>query len=296
MNRLIVAVLLLLCTPLLADNLNQLKTHAWYSGDVNCELATAPAVETFQLDASTYIFRQNKCLHYEAPFLYLFLGDKQAVLLDTGAIESAEKMPLASHIKNIMSAYYQSGKIPTLMVLHSHNHSDHVAGDKQFIAAGFANVIGAKRENVMQFANLWHWPAGQFEFDLGNRRLMLYPTPGHQHGAISVYDQQTQILYTGDTFYPGRLYVRDWLQFKASIAKLVSITQQHPVRGLLGAHIEIDRHGHEFEVGAKFHHNEAFLPLSVDDLKDLASKITHLDKPREVKFKNFRVVPVVQGR
>ena len=34
------------------------------------------------------ILRQNMSVHYEAPFLYLLLGNDQAVLVDSGATRS----------------------------------------------------------------------------------------------------------------------------------------------------------------------------------------------------------------
>jgi len=62
--------------------------------------------------------------------------------------------------------------------------------------------------------------------------------PGHQPASIAIYDRRTGVLLTGDTFYPGRLYVRDTAAFAASIDRLTDFTRTHPVTLLLGAHIE----------------------------------------------------------
>jgi len=49
------------------------------------------------------------------------------------------------------------------------------------------------------------------------------------------------VLLTGDTFYPGRLYVRDTAAFAVSIDRLARFTRSHDVAHLLGAHIEQTR-------------------------------------------------------
>ena len=76
-------------------------------------------------------------------------------------------------------------------------------------------------------------------YDLGERRLDIIPVPGHEATHIAVYDRQTGILLTGDTFYPGRLYIRDWRAYKASISRLVAFSQHHLIMHVLGTHIEM---------------------------------------------------------
>ena len=46
---------------------------------------------------------------------------------------------------------------------------------------------------------------------------------------------------TGDTFYPGRLYVRDTAAFATSVARLAEFVRHHRVTHLLGAHVENTR-------------------------------------------------------
>ena len=64
------------------------------------------------------------------------------------------------------------------------------------------------------------------------------PIPGHQPASIAVYDRRTGILLTGDTFYPGRLYVRDTAAFATSVNRLADFVRHHEVSHLLGAHVE----------------------------------------------------------
>jgi hydroxyacylglutathione hydrolase len=71
--------------------------------------------------------------------------------------------------------------------------------------------------------------------------LNVIPIPGHEPASIALYDRRTALLLTGDTLYPGRLYVRDGPAFTASVQGLVDFTRDKPVAHILGAHIENTR-------------------------------------------------------
>jgi hydroxyacylglutathione hydrolase len=43
-----------------------------------------------------------------------------------------------------------------------------------------------------------------------------------QSDHIAIFDERTGILLTGDTVYPGNLYIRNWETYKASIRRLAS--------------------------------------------------------------------------
>ncbi|MCH2236210.1 MAG: MBL fold metallo-hydrolase, partial [Crocinitomicaceae bacterium] len=62
-----------------------------------------------------------------------------------------------------------------------------------------------------------NWPNDISEYDLGNRKLSIIPTPGHQNQAIIIYDAHTKWLLTRDSFYPGQIYIKDWQDYKLSI-------------------------------------------------------------------------------
>src|SRR5205823_5093469 len=65
----------------------------------------------------------------------------------------------------------------------------------------------------------------------------------NSRASIPLYDRQTGILMTGDSLYPGRLYVGDaeFPAFVASIRRLVDFTRDKPVAHILGTHIEQSR-------------------------------------------------------
>src|SRR6185369_10054524 len=73
-----------------------------------------------------------------------------------------------------------------------------------------------------------------------NRVVDIIPIPGHELAHIAVYDRQTAVLFTGDTLYPGRVYVNqpDPDIFQASVQRLVDFTATRKVAHVLGTHIE----------------------------------------------------------
>jgi len=257
----------------------QLANYSWGSGSVDCKKDNNPAIETVKYNENTYIFRQNKCVHYEAPFIYLLIGKQKALVIDTGATADPQQFPLAKTITNILANHplTQSDTYETI-VAHSHSHSDHIAGDEQFKNIKNMRVVTPKSvQAVSEVFGLTQWPQNNAEFDLGDRRITVIPTPGHQTEAIAIYDNQTQWLLTGDTFYPGRLYIKDWLAYKTSTNKLTKFSQNHHISAILGAHIEMSAQANkDYKMGSTYQPNEASLVLYKSDLERLNSKINEL--------------------
>jgi glyoxylase-like metal-dependent hydrolase (beta-lactamase superfamily II) len=101
------------------------------------------------------------------------------------------------------------------------------------------------------------WPEQTVTFDLGGRVLEVLGSPGHQDAAITVYDPWTGVLFTGDTVYPGRLYVSECAAFLATMDRLVTFAATRPVTQLLGCHVEMTgRPGRDFPIGATYQPGE----------------------------------------
>ena len=78
-------------------------------------------------------------------------------------------------------------------------------------------IVGAERDAAWPYFGFAGEPGPVAEVDLGGRVLDCLATPGHHEAAVTYYDRYTGILLTGDTVYPGRLYVFDWPGFVRSI-------------------------------------------------------------------------------
>ncbi|HEX5018484.1 MAG TPA: MBL fold metallo-hydrolase [Actinomycetes bacterium] len=255
------------------------------------------------MDAHTVMLRQSKQLTYEAPFLYLFFGNHTAVLLDTGAVASAEKMPLRRTVDQLIVEWaQQNGDDPALhpavgeheyrlVVAHTHGHGDHIGGDAQFAGRPHTTVIGRDLESVTAFFGFTSWPRQTVMFDLGGRVLEITGNPGHHDAALAIYDPWTAFLLTGDTVYPGRLYVNDMAAFVESLDALVTIAESHPVSHVMGCHIEMTTTSRlDYPVGTQYQPDEPPLQMSVEQLREVRDAAHRVkDQPGVHVFDDFAI-------
>jgi len=272
-------------------NLNE---QNWIHGSDDCKKNTDELIQVVQYDQNTWILRQNKCTNYEAPFMFLFLGQDKALLMDTGATKEEKSFPLYNTVNTIIDNWQkQQNKEIELVVAHTHKHGDHYAADAQFKGQPKTTLVGIQKTDVIDFFKFENWPNDDVDFELGNRTLKLIPIPGHQNASIAIYDTSSKLLLTGDTFYPGRLYVDDWSSFKTSIDRLVEFSNNYEIQYILGNHIEMSTtDGIDYPIGSTYHPEEQKLPLTVEDLKALQFSLNNLgDKPTRQVHKNFIIYP-----
>ena len=268
-----------------------LEKQEWIHGSLNCAQSQDPGLQIMKYNETTYILRQNKCLNYEAPFLYLFVGSEKALLLDTGAEAPDQSFPLYETVKKILTD--KNGKMLPLLVIHSHGHGDHHAGDHQFQNKANVQLIPPSKNAIVDFFQLKNWPEGEAQIGLGQRDLTVIPIPGHDVLSIAIYDPQTQWLLTGDTVYPGRLYVRDVEAFCSSIARLKRFSRLHSIKYLMGTHIEMTKtKGVDYPMGTMYQPEEHSLPLSLSVLEELSVACERIRKKfvREI-HDEFVIVP-----
>jgi glyoxylase-like metal-dependent hydrolase (beta-lactamase superfamily II) len=238
-------------------------SEGWYAGGATC---AGPQLQVRAYDHDFLILRQAACTNYEKPFLYLIFGSERALLLDTGA----GKIDLVTPIDSLLRAHGTRD----LVVAHSHAHGDHVAGDTLIAKRANTRVVGRDTGAVRSFFNIARWPQDSGTIDLGGRVLDVLPIPGHQPASIALYDRRTGILLTGDTFYPGRLYVRDTAAFAVSVARLASFVRTHRVTHILGTHIENSSTPFvDYPVGTVDQPHEHGLDLTAANLFELDSVV-----------------------
>jgi glyoxylase-like metal-dependent hydrolase (beta-lactamase superfamily II) len=198
-----------------------------------------PALKVHWHDADTVVLRQGKSVHFEAPFLFLLLGRERALLLDTGAPARAEDFPLRETVDHLVASWRERAGIDgpyPLVVAHTHAHEDHVAGDDRLRDRLKTTVVGHAEAAVAEF---FGFVDGSARFELGGRTLEVLATPGHHPAAITVLDPASGWLLTGDTVYPGRLYIDDDEAFAASLDRLVALARDRQVTTVLGCHLEM---------------------------------------------------------
>lgn len=271
----------------------ELASVRWIHGSLEGEASSDPPLQVVAIDDDTFVIRQGKHVHFEAPFLYLLLGSEMALLHDTGATAGPDAFPIRGTVDELIA-----GRALGLVVTHSHGHGDHWAGDAQFgdLPAGSIAPIGA--DGVAAFFGIEDWPRGGARLELGERPVDVLPAPGHLDDHIVLFDRRTGLLLSGDMLLPGRLTVRDWSAFRESVARLARFAREagargRPVEAILGGHIELSRGGDLYEPGTTYQPDEAPLPLSVDDLFALeASLADDGGGPRRIPGGRFVVEPI----
>ena len=191
----------------------------------------------------------------EETISYLIVGEKRALLFDTGM-----------GISDLKKVVAQLTKSP-IIVLNSHTHNDHVGDNWQFstiygMDTDFTrqNARGSRLDAQAEIApgqicgavpkgfhsNVYAtrpWKITAYthdgdRLDLGGRTIEVIATPGHTPDAISLLDRANGLLFTGDTYYPAPIWLfrpeTDFDAYAASIRRLAALAPQ--VEVVLGAH------------------------------------------------------------
>lgn len=243
----------------------------WDPGATDCAARPGPALEAHRYDERTIILREGLCATSEAPFMYLLIGTHQALLIDSGDVADPRKVPLAQTVRDLLPGE-GAQKLP-LLVVHTHRHLDHRAGDPQFVDLPNTQVAGFDLESVKTFYRLPRWPEGTAQLDLGGRIVDVIPTPGHNETEVTFYDRLSGLVFSGDFLLPGRILVDDAAAYRKSVTRLMQALAGHPVAAFLGGHIELDAHGSLYGWQASYHPDERALPLAAAELPALGAAL-----------------------
>ena len=243
-----------------------------------------------QYEPNLFILRQSGCTDYEKPFLYLLFGTDKAMLWDTGSRNSRVRESVDRLIDRWLKVNSRTS-IP-LIVMHSHKHGDHIAGDAQFAGRPDTTLVKPDLPAVKEFFGFRDWPEETRTFDLGGRMMDIIPIPGHTDDSIALYDRRTGILLTGDTVYPGRLYVTDFPSFQKSIHRLAAFIDGKPVAHVLGNHIEQTRTPFvDYPTGTKYQPEEHELALSAAHVFELDRVLQGMTAPKKVALRDLTIAP-----
>ena len=156
---------------------------------------------------------------------YLILGKEKALLFDTG-----------NGIGKISRVVNQLTSLPVI-VINSHTHFDHIGGNSEFSdilamdtdytknnSGGYSNELvweevskdalcGALPDDINPAT--YHTPnfkvkkfiTDGYIIDLGDRILEVLSTPGHTPDAISILDSDLGLLWVGDLYYDGPIWL-----------------------------------------------------------------------------------------
>ena len=143
--------------------------------------------------------------------IYLISGDR-TVLIDAGIGFQADDT--IAFIKKMLN-----GRKLDVLVL-THRHYDHVGGAnaiiREFRPKTYTGRLDSeplrKGDRASTLGEKFGGPLDPMEvedlkdgdvIDIGDHRLKVIETPGHTIGSISIYDEVTGALFTGDTVFVG---------------------------------------------------------------------------------------------
>jgi glyoxylase-like metal-dependent hydrolase (beta-lactamase superfamily II) len=171
-----------------------------------------------------------------------------------------------------------------------------VFGDRDFTIRPDTVVVGTRRSDVEAFFGFEDWPRRTATVDLGDRPLTVIPIPGHEGSHIALYDHHSAVLFTGDTLYPGLLTIRDWDAYRASIARLVTFSEGHPISWILGGHVEMTHTPRTYyPLGTTYQPEEHPLHLSVAALYELQAACVRLGVRPAIEIHDDFVVYPLEG-
>jgi len=98
---------------------------------------------------------------------------------------------------------------------------------------------------------------------------------------------------TGDTVYPGRLYVTDFADFKKSIHRLAEFTDGKMIAHVLGNHIEQTRTPYlEYPIGKLSQPEEHELEMNVGTILELDRALSHMQGPARLALRDLTIYPL----
>src|SRR4051812_29703187 len=110
-----------LCSLTSAASLLTGSPPSWHPGAEECTPETT-RTEGASIDDHTFVLRQNPCVDYEANLVYVLVGTKRVLLIDTGAVDGEAAVPLVEWVQQLRNG---AGDSPLpLLVVHTHGHQD----------------------------------------------------------------------------------------------------------------------------------------------------------------------------
>ena len=269
---------------------------AWIHGSISAKANTDVRIQVHQYNNHTFILRQNPAIHWEAPFMYLLFGSEGAVLLDTGATAEAEYFPIRATVDALISRWQQVNGVSNLPL------TVVPLGSEVSQTEGLGQFEGRPDTSIMlptETARKELFESGlQTSLDLGGgRALTLISTPGVDAAAITIYDPYTDFLFTGNSFYAGRLVIRDFSAYKDSLKRLLSFAAANPVMWAMGGRIEMsDYPGLDYRLRSNYRPREHDLHLPASLLQDCYDIVRLINGEKDIRIHDDFIVMHGVGR
>lgn len=225
-----------------------------FAASALCVLGTASAAQTEEKQPAFVVHKLNDFLYaigepdyYQKNYSYLVVGSEKALMFDSGANQKADITQVAKKITD-----------KPLSVLPSHLHFDHLGGLHNFSSIYLLDSPYTQKfksedglYNVPEpvyLGNLDHFKLAPFKvsrlvkpdevIDLGGVKLKVLSTPGHTPDEVALYDEQHNILLSGDHLYPSWLLAGNVKDYISSLDATLKIIDKETL--IYGAHADED--------------------------------------------------------
>lgn len=237
----------------------------WFDKLPRSQYSSLQRIFTSQPWFAVYVIRPNVFAIYE-PYQvqevisYLIIGSEKSLLIDTGL-----------GIGNIAKLVNELSSLP-LIVINTHTHFDHI-GDNwrfeqsllgihcEFSKKDYEELTTDAQADIQDGFIRWEYVPSDFDrksyrikpFSIskyisdgevinlgGDRNIIIYFTPGHTPDSLALLDIQERLLFIGDTFYHGPVYLyrpeTNLDDYIKSLERLIDITKDHQVDAIIPAH------------------------------------------------------------
>jgi len=141
-------------------------------------------------------------LGLDSTCMYVLVTRDKALVVDTQTMADFEGKKIINYVKEITNK--------PLVVVNTHPHRDHIAGNAQFgevfLSAPAIEEIkaAAARANTPITYTMKAVKEGD-TIDLGDRKIEVIAIPAHSPGSIALLDQKAGYLFSGDEIDPGQV-------------------------------------------------------------------------------------------
>lgn len=151
------------------------------------------------------------------------LKDNYAYALQSGdtvaVIDPGEAAPIIE--------YLEEYALRPSLILNTHHHGDHIAGNTELIERYGCALAGPESETA-RISNMDILLSENIEFSFAGEAVEILETPGHTRGHICFYFPQSKIVFTGDTLFSlgcGRVFEGDADTMWHSLQKISALPE-----------------------------------------------------------------------
>lgn len=181
--------------------------------------------------------------YYQQNYSYLLLGNERALLFDTGTgkrdikklVDSLTDLPVVVMVSHFH--YDHVGGVPSFNSVVVHEAQLNSLIEKDYLYSIVDNrFLGSLEGKEPPFFKIDTILEAGDVINLGGRAVRALHTPGHTEDSISLYDNDRELLFTGDfitrwvsgplsKYFPGA----SLSQYRESVYRLMSITDKNLV-------------------------------------------------------------------